>query len=149
MTSRRLGILLAVWSSGFAVVHVAWALGWRGGVPLDTEPISGRPAFLAYDVVAALLMLVAAYVAARLAHGGLPHRTRRRLVQATLGGSIVSLLRGVPVLVVDLVTGTVSGLGPAIDLWFTVVGATGLLLWRAVRREDPVMAEPELWDAAR
>jgi hypothetical protein len=149
MTSRRIGAFLAVWSAGFAAVHVAWALGWRGGVPLEAEPISGRPELLAYDLAAAVLMLAAAYVAARLARGGLPHRTRRRLVQATLGGSVVALLRGLPALVVHLATGTSGALGPAVDMWFAVAGVAGLLLWRAVRREDPVMAEPDLSDAAR
>lgn len=136
MTPRRLGTGLAPWAAGFAVVHVAWALGWRGWVPDDTASIADRPVFLVYDLAAAVLVLGAAYVAARLAHGGLPHRTRHRLLLVTVVGSAAALLRGVPALLVDVATGTWAGLGPAVDVWFTVAGVVGLALCAAVRRQE-------------
>lgn len=134
MTSRIIGGFLAVWSFGFACVHVAWALGWRAGVPADAAPISERPVFLAYDVLAGVLMFVAAAVCLLLARGGLPRRARRLLEVATVVGAGLALARGVPALVWDVATGEVGAhLGFAVDGWFTVAGVAGLALVRASR----------------
>lgn len=133
MRSRPVGLSLAAWSFSFAGVHVAWALGWRGGVPDDAPPISARPWFLAYDLLAALLMYVAAGVALHLARGGLPHRTRERLRLVTLAGSLTALARGVPALGWDVATGEVTGVGFGADVWFVVAGCLGLALWLSVR----------------
>jgi hypothetical protein len=65
-----LSAFLGVWSFAFARVHVAWALGWTAGVPADPAPISERPWFLAYDLLAGLLMYAAAAVCAVFAMGG-------------------------------------------------------------------------------
>ena len=136
MTTRRLGIALSAWSAAFACVHLAWALGWRGGVPDDVAPIGERPVFWAYDVVAGVLMLLAAGVAAALACGGLPHRSRRLLLTLTLVGALLALARGLPTLVWDLGSVDLTGLGPAVDAWFTVAGLLGLALWLVAGAPD-------------
>ena len=130
MTVRRLGLLLFLWSFGFACVHVAWAVGWRGGVPADAAPISDRPWFLAYDLTAGLLMYGAAGVALLLAVGG----TSSALVRLTVVGSVVALLRGVPALGIDLASGELTGVGFGADVWFTVAGLLGLALARRASR---------------
>lgn len=129
-SARTLGRVLGAWSGGFAVVHLAWALGWRGGVPEEVAPISERPFFLAYDVVAALLMLAAAGVALRLARGGVTRTARRRLRLLTLVGALAALARGVPALLLDVVSGPGSAVGLVADTWFVVAGLLGLALWR-------------------
>ena len=136
MTTRRLGVLLSAWSLGFACVHVAWALGWRGGVPAGADPIAQRPVFLAYDLLAGLLMYAAALVALRLAVG----RGSALLVRATVVGSVVALARGVPALAWDVATGHLGGVAVAADAWFVLAGVGGLLLVRSL----PVSAHPAI-----
>lgn len=123
---KPLGYLLAAWSFSFAVVHVAWALGWRAGLEADMPPITDRPWFLTYDLVAAMLMFLAAAVAVLLARGGLDRRTRDRLVVLTLVGSVLALGRGLPALVWDVTTDTYGFVSFGADVWFTVAGAVGL-----------------------
>jgi len=137
MSVRRVGFFLTLWSFGFACVHIAWALGWRAGVPDSAAPISERPVFLTYDLVAACLMFAASGVAVLLIRDGLSQRVRSMLLRATLVGSLLALLRGVPALVWDVWAGAPLGLGPCADVWFVVAGATGLLLWNAVRGATP------------
>ena len=138
MTTRRLGVLLSAWSFGFACVHMAWALGWRAGVPADAAPISQRPVFLAYDLLAGVLMYSAAWVALRLATG----RVSVLLVRATVAGSVIALARGVPALAWDVTTGHLGGVAAAADVWFTLAGIGGLALVRSLRRDDRVTARP-------
>jgi hypothetical protein len=133
MRSLVLGMFLAVWSFAFACVHVAWAFGWRGWLPADLPSMSDRPWFLAYDVVAGGLMYAAAAVALYLSRSGPSAPLARDLRLATLVGSVAALGRGVPALAWDLDTGHLSGVAFAADVWFTVAGAAGLLLWRATR----------------
>jgi len=130
MNARRLGPLLCFWSFGFACVHLAWAAGWRGGLPADFAPISDRPWFLAYDVAAGLLMYAAAVVAALLALG----RGTPLLARATVVGSVLALGRGLPALVFDLSSGELGGVGFGADVWFTVAGILGFMLARTVTR---------------
>lgn len=132
MTARASGWFLAIWSAAFAFVHIAWAAGWRAGVPADAPPISDRPWFLAYDLLAGGLMLAAAPVAMALAHGS----TRRLLRRATTAGAILALARGLPALILDVTAGTYDGLSFGADIWFTVAGLAGLLLARAAPRPD-------------
>ena len=129
MTSRRLGVLLSVWSFGFACVHMAWALGWRAGVPAGAAAISDRPVFLAYDLIAGALMYAAAGVALRLATG----RVSVVLVRATVVGAVIALARGVPALAWDLASGHLGGVATAADVWFTLAGVGGLVLVRSLR----------------
>ena len=147
MSTRRFGFFLALWSFGFACVHVAWALGWRGGVPGSAAPISERPVFLTYDLVSGCLMFAASGVAVLLTREGLSERLRSGLLRATLVGSLLALLRGLPALLWDVWDGAPLGLGLFADVWFVVAGATGLLLWNAVRgaeRSRFAMESPEL-----
>lgn len=132
MSARRVGIFLALWSFGFACVHVAWALGWRAGVPESSPPISERPIFLTYDIVSGGLMFAAAWVCVLLIRENLSQRARDMLLRATLVGSVLALLRGVPALVLDVVDGVQPGLGLYADVWFVVAGSAGVLLWRTV-----------------
>ncbi|KQY57358.1 MULTISPECIES: hypothetical protein [unclassified Nocardioides] len=133
----RLGIFLSLWSFGFACVHVAWASGWRGGLDSQFAPISERPWFLAYDLLAGFLMYGAAVVAWMLAHGGLPKRLTRRLTLLTMVGSGLALGRGVPALVWDAAAGETGFVSLGADIWFTLAGLTGVALAVVVRREVP------------
>jgi hypothetical protein len=133
MSIRRVGIFLALWSFGFACVHVAWALGWRAGVPESAPPILERPVFLTYDLVSGGLMFAAAWVSVSLMGEDMSQRVRDLLLRATLIGSLLALLRGVPALVWDGLSGARPGLGLFADVWFVVAGTAGLLLWHAVR----------------
>lgn len=136
MTTRVVGAVLALWSFGFACVHVAWALGWRAGMPDSFPPISERPVFLVYDLLAAAAMYGASVVAWVVARGRVTPRVHRVLLRATLVGSAVALARGVPALVWDAVTRAPWGLGLAADVWFTAAGLLGLVLWRRASRPD-------------
>lgn len=132
--TRSLGIFLAVWSFGFACVHLAWAAGWRGGLDDSFGPIFERPWFLAYDVLAGLLMYAAAAGALRLAGG----RATPALLRVTQVAAIGALLRGAPALVFDVIGGTYDVVSFGADVWFTVAGAAGLILWsRASRASVP------------
>lgn len=121
-------------SFGFACIHIAWALGWRVGLDPAYASISDRPWFLAYDLLAAFLMYVAAVIAWLLAHGNLSPRVTRRLVALTLIGSALSLARGLPALAWDAVTGATGLVGLGADLFFTVAGLLGVALAVGVRR---------------
>ena len=145
MSIRRVGVFLALWSFGFACVHVAWALGWRAGVPESAPPISERPLFLTYDLVSGGLMFVAAGVAVSLIREDVSQRVRDLLLRATLVGSLLALLRGVPALVWDVWTGAQPRLGLFADVWFAVAGTAGLLLWTAVRRRAAFPAPADKW----
>jgi len=146
MRTRVLGICLAVWSFAFACVHVGWALGWRGGLPDDLPSIADRPWFLAYDILAGLLMYAAAAVALFLLGADPADRRTRTWRTATLIGSIAALGRGLPALAWDLDNGELSGVAFLADVWFTVAGVAGLLLWRATRatsrRRSPAPGRP-------
>src|SRR5688572_9806445 len=131
MRTRVLGSLLAAWSFGFACVHLAWAVGWRGGLPDDGPSVADRPWFLAYDLFAGLLMYAAAGVAWLLPR--MSGERERTLRTATLVGSIAALGRGVPALAWDVDNAELSGVAFLADMWFTVAGVAGLLLWRATR----------------
>jgi hypothetical protein len=130
MNARRVGSFLALWSFVFACVHVAWALGWRGGVADSVAPISERPPFLAYDLLAGGAMFGAAAVAWVVGRGTASPSVHGVLVRATLAGSVLALLRGVPALGWDIVSAAPLNVGLFADVWFTVAGGAGLLLWR-------------------
>ena len=85
MSARRVGIFLALWSFGFACVHVAWALGWRAGVPESSPPISERPIFLTYDLVSGGLMFAAAWVSVLLIRENLSPARQGHAVASNAG----------------------------------------------------------------
>ena len=140
MRTRALGIFIAVWSASFALVHVAWAVGWRAGVPHDAPPIHDRPWFLAYDLAAGLLMFAAAGVAVRLTSGDPDPRRDARWRTASLVGAVAALARGLPAVGWDLATGRLSGVGFLADVWFTVAGLAGVALWWTTRPSQPTVA---------
>lgn len=125
MKPQIIGKSLAAWSFSFGCVHLAWAAGWRGGLDDSFESIFERPWFLAYDVLAGLLMIAAAGGALLLASGSGTARLRR----VTQVASILALLRGAPALVMDAVDGDFGLVSFGVDVWFTVAGVAGLLLW--------------------
>lgn len=86
-----------------------------------------------YDIVAGMLMFTATGVSLLLARGRLSLRAKSLLLRATLVGAIAALVRGVPTLSLDLIERTHFGLGMFADVWFTVAGAFGLMLWAAER----------------
>ncbi|GGB32380.1 hypothetical protein GCM10011492_23800 [Flexivirga endophytica] len=134
--TRILGNSLAAWTFGFACVHIAWACGWRGGLDDSFGPIFDRPWFLAYDVIAGLLMYGAAAGALLLVSG----RSVPTLRRVTRVAAIGALLRGAPAVVFDVFGGTYDVVGFGADVWFTVAGVAGLLLWAGTRRLSPASA---------
>ena len=134
---RGWAVALAVWSAIFGAIHVAWALGWRWGVPSDQAPIAERPIFLTYDLVAAAAMLAAAAVAARVAvRPDLLMRRRLRVVMFV--ATAVAAVRGVVGLTGDMVL-LVGGKPPAAvsalaDIWFVGSAVVGSLLLRMGRQ---------------
>lgn len=131
--TQVIGILLAAWSFGFGCVHLAWASGWRGGLDDSFDSIFDRPWFLAYDVLAGLLMIAAAGGALLLASG----RATPRLRRVTLVAAIAALLRGAPAVPMDAFGGDFGVVSFGADVWFTVSGIAGLLLWAGTRRQEP------------
>jgi hypothetical protein len=95
--------------------------------------ISERPWFLAYDLLAGLLMYAAAAVCAVFARGAETPLVRR----ATVICSVLALGRGVPALVFDAASGDMTGVGFGADVWFTVAGVAGLALVRVSRPASP------------
>lgn len=140
---RAVSYAIAGLCTGFATVHMAWAFGWRGGIPDSAGPIGDRPIFLAYDIGAGLLMYVAAGVCIALAGRELNEQWHRRAVLAILVASAFALMRGVPALMFDAyaaTTGTaVHPTSVLADVWFTVVGLGGLVLWRAMTGSQRVL----------
>lgn len=132
MRPQIIGKALAAWSFSFGCVHLAWAAGWRGGLDESFESIFERPWFLAYDVLAGLLMIAAAGGALHLASGSGTERLRR----VTRVASILALLRGAPALVMDAAAGDFGVVSFGADLWFTVAGIAGILLWASTRSDQ-------------
>ncbi len=137
-THRAVAYFLALSSAVFAVVHVAWAVGWRGGVPAEIAPIGERPVFLTYDLVAAAIIALGAGLFAWFGTGIDSTVWQRRVTSAMLIGSCFALARGVPALMLDVVTlargDQVHTVGIIADLWFGVVGTGGFVIARSARR---------------
>ncbi len=126
-SARRWALAGGLWAWGFAAVHGYWAAGGRVGVPRGTPEIWQRPAFLAYDLTAATVLLAAGAVAMLLATPTGGGRRRLFLVHLALVGGAAALLRGGLGLVQDL-TGAITGdavhpVSALVDGWFTVAGA--------------------------
>jgi len=118
----------AVASAAFAALHVYWAFGGRFGVPSGTAPISQRPAFLAYAVIATAVFVAFAVAGLRLARGD----QSSALVRAVRIGSVCALARGGVGLVEDmfgLMVGNGIGMGAVYDLWFVWLGVLFLVAW--------------------
>ncbi|MDI9896309.1 MULTISPECIES: hypothetical protein [Nocardiaceae] len=135
---RTVAYFLALSSAVFAAVHVAWAAGWRGGVPAEIAPIGERPVFLAYDLVATAIIAIGAGLFAWFGTGIESTVWHRRVTFAMLVGSCLALARGVPASMLDVVTlaqgGQVQTVGIIADLWFGVVGTGGFVIARSARR---------------
>ena len=81
----------ALWALLFGALHVAWAAGWYVGLDAGEARVAfARPAFLAYDLVAALLCAIAVPVARSLASPPGP-RARGLLFLGTAGASLLVL----------------------------------------------------------
>lgn len=124
-TLLRIGV---AWTLAFAVAHVYWAAGGRVGVPPSSALISHRPAFLAYDLVSATVLIAAAGVARSLAAA--PTATLLRL---TVVGAAVALVRGLVGLGQDAVSmlgGHAITVGMSYDVWFAAAGVLFLVIAR-------------------
>lgn len=138
MHTSSLSRLLACWCVWFAILHFAWALGWRWGVPIGQAPIVERPFFLAYDLAAGVVILAAAVIAGwvSLEEDALRRRGLARLIFV---GSLVAGLRGTLGLLGDadiILSGSQVPMVSALaDLWFLVAGTLGAVLWLRHRRE--------------
>ncbi len=127
---RRGGVLLSLWCGWFAVVHVAWALGWRWGVPDRLPPISERPVFLVYDLVAACAMFLLAFFALALARRPAILRANSWARKVLRVGAVVTGVRAVVGVFGDVALALDEQVPTTVtlvaDLWFAV--ATALML---------------------
>lgn len=123
----------------FALVHLYWALGGRIGVPDDVDDIQDRPLFLAYDLAAALIFLLAAWMALELVLPRWWRWSRSALAQWCLWGGTVSLLRGGGGLVQTAFMPELYGVSTLYDAVFAVGGvlfaAAGWWYLRLARRD--------------
>lgn len=135
---RRGGVLLSVWCGWFAAVHVAWALGWRWGVPDRLPPISERPVFLAYDLVAACAMILLAAFALALARRPVILRANSWARNVLRFGVVVTGIRAVVGVIGDVALALHEQAPTTVtlvaDLWFTVAAALMLALLAADHR---------------
>ena len=124
----------AVASSAFAVVHVYWAFGGGLGVPGGTAPLSQRPAFLAYDLIAATVFAALAVAGLRLSRGD----RSPGLLRGVRIASVCALARGGVGLVQDtvaLMIGNGIGMAAVYNLWFVWLGALFLVSWAPAQSE--------------
>lgn len=132
MRTSSLSRLLAFWCLWFAILHFAWALGWRWGMPVGQAPIMDRPLFLAYDLAAGVVIMVAAVIAGWMSNNEDLLR-RRVLARVLFVASVVAGLRGVVGVLGDVTMifsgSQVSVVSALADLWFVVAGGLGAVLW--------------------
>lgn len=133
--TRIAAAALSLNSGWFALIHIAWAFGWRWGLPAQMPPISQRPWFLAYDLAAALAMLVLASVSARIAVS--PSRLAARGVYLFMfATAVVCAVRagiGIPGDVAAWRDGTLTVLTVVADAWFLVTAALASTLFLRAR----------------
>lgn len=126
-----------VWAFGFAVAHLAWALGDCTGLPAAECEAGLSPWFLAYDLIAGALCVGGAAVALGLVRSSGRVVPRLRLLARIGGWALVG--RGGVGLVQDvLVVGGAVGTGGweptmAYDPWFLLGGILFLLAARTAR----------------
>ncbi len=135
---RRVGVILSLWCGWFAAVHVAWALGWRWGVPDRLPPISERPVFLAYDLLAACSMILLAVLALALARRAVILRANSWALKVLRAGAVVTGVRAVVGAIGDVALALDEQAPTTVtlvaDLWFTVAAALMLALLVANHR---------------
>jgi hypothetical protein len=139
---RALPSFASAWAGSFAALHLFWAMGGRVGVPRSAAPISERPVFLAYDLLAAGLLSVAAVLAGRAT-------LARRVRFIVTAAALLALMRGAGALLQDalyLVLDRRPGgfaFGVLYDCWFVVAGVSFFVLVRrhvGNRRPAPPVA---------
>lgn len=126
------------WALGFAALHLYWAGGGRLGVPTGTSAIADRRWFLAYDLIAAAVFLIAAVIGRLLLAERLSWPRRRLLRTLTLIGAVAALIRAWVGLAQDAVLILLLHrveVGMVYDLWFLVAGLVFLPVAREVRAD--------------
>jgi hypothetical protein len=116
----------------FAAVHVYWAFGGRVGVPDDAAPISSRPWFLAYDIAAAMVFLIAGWMGWCLANRRDWPWSWEALRRICFWGGVLAFLRGGLSLGASIVMGELDW-ASVFDVIFIVGGVLFLLGARGVR----------------
>ncbi|WP_176946321.1 DUF3995 domain-containing protein [Blastococcus aurantiacus] len=146
---------IAGWALAFAAPHLYWAGGGRRGLGEETSAADdalATPWFAAYNLVVAVLAVVAGVLALALFRRGVGLRARPWVRRTALAAATVLLVRGalgVVLLLVDAVTGTDGQAPPlvllAVEPWFVVGGClhlgAALSLWAGA-------AEPARRDCA-
>ena len=131
----------ALWALVFALLHVVWATGWYVGLEPEMAKAFERPGFLAVDLAAAGIFLVAAGVALALVRPW-----GRRLPRWTVGlpawiGTAVLTLRSAGS-ISHMIDAVIHGTLRPMDLWhlWFYIGAIlfGLATWRFwTTRQEP------------
>ncbi len=129
----------ALWAFVFALLHVAWALGWYVGLDVEMAREAFRQSwFLIYDLIAAGLCFLA--VAAARAPAQFWGRRLPRLLVGTVvsGCAAILILRGGAAVVRAIyltMTGGVSLVLPFWDWWFCLgAGLFAASAWRFWRK---------------
>jgi len=99
-STRMTGYAAAAWAAVFAAFHVIWAGGWYIGLHEETARRAfANPAFLAYDVVVAGMLVIAVVVALALVQPWGRRVPRRPLGWLAAAGTGLLVLRSVASLV--------------------------------------------------
>lgn len=136
----------ALWALVFVLLHVAWAFGWYIGLDAgEARKAFERGWFLAYDLIAAGLCLLAVAVALALVRSWGRKMSRRLLVAAVWSCAVILLLRGgagaVNAVYLAIVGGSFTPLFSFWDWWFCL-GALffAASAWRFSRRAARISA---------
>lgn len=138
----RVARLLCLHCSWFAVMHVAWACGWRWGVPAGMKPISDRPFFLAYDIVVGLGLVALAVYSWRLATRPAMWTSRRAGVLMAAVAVVCGLRGGIGAagdVVAVMQHESLSSLTVVADIWFVTATCMAVVLWRALTRSHAAL----------
>ena len=127
--------LNSIW---FAGLHVAWATGWRWGIPAEMPSVTDRPLFLAYDLAAAagmvMLALVGVVLVRRPMRGSRPLRIIMWTTAVVCGaraaigilGDISAARQNMPLTPVTIMA----------DVWFLTTAALAALVLLAERKPN-------------
>ena len=127
----------AAWALIFALFHLIWAAGWYVGLDAEqTQKAFAKPLFLAFDLLIAVMCMIAVPVALALVRPWGERLPRKMIGALAWSGSLLLGLRAVASLIqtVYLVAAGKFAAGPRMVLWeaWFYVGAIlwGLTVWK-------------------
>ena len=144
--TRIAGFAAAAWAGVFAAFHLIWAGGWYIGLHEDeARRAFAKPAFLVYDLVIAVMLVIAVAVALAMVQPWgrrVPHRPLGLLAWAGTGllvlRSVASLVQTAWLLAVGRFTLRAMGIWePWFYLGAILFSVTTWRYWRSAEVTDP------------